>query len=168
MEGTGKVIVLNGASSSGKSTLARALQFELTDTYLHCQLDAFWNMTPPTIPASSANFPRMKLAMAKSVKALAETGHNVIVDIIYSGLKSHLEFSSTLDGIGVLVIKLDCKLDELERRELERGDRKLGLAKSQLDVVHEEIPYDLELDTSISSPAECVEEIVARINLLGL
>ncbi|MEP4058434.1 MAG: hypothetical protein ABJL70_02210, partial [Parasphingorhabdus sp.] len=89
MAKTGNVIVLNGTSSSGKSTLSRELQRKLNDTYLHCQLDAFWNMTPQDIPANSLNFPAMKLAMAKSVRALADTGHNVVVDIVHSGLKSH-------------------------------------------------------------------------------
>lgn len=162
----GKVIILNGTSSSGKSTLARKLQQKLEETYLHCQLDAFWNMTPQDIPASSTNFPHMKLAMAKSVRAMADTGHNVVVDIVYSGLKSHLEFSSALDGIAMLVVKVDCKLDELERRELARGNRRLGLAKSQIDNVHEAIPYNLEIDTSVLTPDQCIEKIVSNLNHL--
>ncbi len=164
MAKAGKVVVLNGTSSSGKSTLARELQQRLEETYLHCQLDAFWNMTPQTIPANSMNFPKMKLAMAKSVKALADTGHNVVVDIVHSGLKSHLEFSNVLKSIVLLVVKVDCALDELERRELERGDRRLGLAKSQLDDVHGAIPYDLEIDTSILPLSECVEKIAAKLS----
>jgi chloramphenicol 3-O phosphotransferase len=159
-----KVIILEGTSSSGKTTLARELQAKLDGIYLHCQLDAFWNMTPPSVSASSLNFPRMKLAMAKSVRALADTGHNVIVDIVYGGLKSHLEFSNVLTGINTWTVKLSCSLGELERRELARGDRRPGLARSQFELVREPIPYDLELDTSILSPSECAARIARLLD----
>ena len=56
---------------------------------LRCALDMFLDMTPRDIAAGSVNFPNIKLAMAKSVKALAETGHNVVVDIIFNGEKNY-------------------------------------------------------------------------------
>jgi len=134
----------------------------LGDVYLHCQIDAFWNMTPPFTPASSANFPKMRLAMAKSVRALVETGHNVIVDITCNGLDAHLEFLQALDGIDVLSVKVFCPLSELERREVARGDRRAGLAKSQVALLEEPMPFDMEIDTSVSLPSECVEKIALR------
>jgi len=42
----GKIIFLNGASSSGKSTIARILQERLGEPFLHMQLDAFIDMLP--------------------------------------------------------------------------------------------------------------------------
>lgn len=101
--------------------------------------------------------------MAKSVRAMAETGHSVIVDMTCNGLESHLAFLNELDGIGVLAIKVFCPLAELERRETARGDRRLGLAKSQLALENEPIPFDLEIDTSVASPSECVEEIALAL-----
>ena len=89
----GNVIILNGTSSSGKTTLARELQSQCSEVYLLCSLDAFWDMTPYCIPAGSKNFPNMKLALAKSVRALAETGHNVIVDIVFCGQKTYFELT---------------------------------------------------------------------------
>jgi chloramphenicol 3-O-phosphotransferase len=38
----GKIILLNGTSSSGKSTLAEALQSVLDEPYLHIDGDFFW------------------------------------------------------------------------------------------------------------------------------
>ncbi|MEO9599013.1 AAA family ATPase [Parasphingorhabdus sp.] len=163
----GKVIVLNGTSSSGKSTLARSLQRALDDIYLHCSLDMFWHMTPESVPANSINFPKLKLALGHSVSALATTGHNVIVDIVHSGLQSHQELSAALDGIETLTVKVDCSLKELEIRELERGDRRLGLAKSQYDAVHQGIAYDLEIDTSQLTPAECVSTIIQKLETVN-
>jgi len=159
----GKIIVLNGTSSSGKSSLAKALQSQLNEPYLLCSLDAFWNMTPANIPAGSINFPNMKLAIAKSVKALAETGHNVIIDIIFCGEKTYRELSNELDELALTFVKVDCSLEELQKRERERGDRKLGLAESQVSTIHQNVAYDVIIDTSIATTCECAQEIIDKL-----
>lgn len=164
MNNVGKVIVLNGASSSGKTTLAKMLQEKFTDVYLHCTSDMFWDMTPAAIPAGSVNFPNMKRAMARSVRALADTGHNVIVDTVHAGEKSHLEISEVLQGIHWINVKVHCDLPELNRRELARGNRKIGLAESQIHTAHEGVVYDLEVDTTKHGPEECAQPIISCIS----
>lgn len=159
----GKIIILNGTSSSGKTTLARELQSQYSAAYLLCSLDAFWDMTPYKIPAGSNNFPKMKLAMAKSVRALAETGHNVIVDIVFYGQKTYQEFSNILADFSVSFIKVDCPLYELEERELARGDRPHGLAQSQIKSTHDGVAYDLIIDTAANSPRQCAEIIIKHL-----
>ena len=42
----GTIIVLNGASSSGKTSIAKALPEALNEPYLHIGLDAFFDMVP--------------------------------------------------------------------------------------------------------------------------
>ncbi len=159
--------MLNGASSSGKSTLAKELQLYTKEIYLHCTLDMFWNMTPPSVSANSINFPRLKCAMAQSVIALASTGHNVIVDIVLGGSEPDAEFIRTLSKIDHTMIRVDCALAELERREIERGNRKIGLAKSQFDIVHRDILYDMEIDTTVNSPQACAQMIVDFLSGMG-
>ena len=159
----GKIIILNGTSSSGKTTLARELQSQYSAAYLLCSLDAFWDMTPYKIPAGSNNFPKIKLAMAKSVRALAETGHNVIVDIVFCGQKTYQEFSNILADFSVSFIKVDCPLYELEERELARGDRPHGLAQSQIKSTHDGVAYDLIIDTAANSPRQCAEIIIKHL-----
>jgi chloramphenicol 3-O phosphotransferase len=156
----GNVIVLNGTSSSGKTTLARELQSKCSEVYLLCSLDAFWDMTPYGIPAGSKNFPNMKLALAKAVKALAETGHNVIVDIVFCGQKTYIELTKELDGLSFKIVKLACPLDELEKREIARGDREIGLAKLQYESIHDGVIYDLNLNTLVNSPGQCAQKIM--------
>ncbi|TQV81501.1 chloramphenicol phosphotransferase CPT family protein [Aliikangiella coralliicola] len=165
MNKTGKIIVLNGTSSSGKTTVAREIQSNSSEIYLLCSLDAFWDMTPHGIPAGSVNFPNMKLALARSVKALAETGHNVIVDIIFCGLKTYNEFKQELKGFNVSLIKIYCPLEELIKRELARGDRKPGLAESQLDSVHSGVIYDLSINTSAGNSSECAQNIINSLRV---
>ena len=154
------IIVLNGTSSSGKTTLARELQLKYSEVYILCSLDAFWNMTPYGIPASSKNFPNMKLALAKSVRALAETGHNVIVDIVFCGQKTYAELTSELEGLSFKIVKVECPLKELNKRELSRSDRTFGLAESQIESVHEGVIYDLIINTQKNSASECAQKII--------
>ena len=159
----GTVIVLNGTSSSGKTTLAKAIQSMDSEVFLHCSLDAFWDMTPATIPASSKTFPNMKLALLKTVKALIETGHNVVVDIIFSGQKTYLELGHELNGVDLLMVKVDCPLEVLKKREMARGDRKTGLAESQYESIHEGVSYDLIVNTFSQSTKECARLILGRV-----
>ncbi|WP_430132674.1 phosphotransferase-like protein [Paenibacillus lautus] len=56
-----------------------------------------------------------------------------------------------------------CPTTELERREKERGDRRIGLSRSQLDFVHKEEIYDIEVDTFTNGLENCVERIVEKV-----
>jgi len=156
----GNIVVLNGTSSSGKTTLAREFQSQCAEVYLLCSLDAFWDMTPYGIPSGSKNFPNMKLALAKSVRSLAETGHNVIVDIVFCGHKTYIELTEELVDLNLKIVKVECPLDELEKREISRGDRELGLAKRQYNNVHNGVSYDLVLNTLTYSPEQCAKKII--------
>ena len=44
--GAGTIIYLNGTSSSGKTSIARALQERLAEPYLHCPVELFEQMIP--------------------------------------------------------------------------------------------------------------------------
>ncbi len=156
----GVVFVLNGTSSSGKTTLAKELQQQFEEVYLHCSSDMFWNMTPRHIPASSINFPNLKLAMAQSIKSLALTGHNVVVDTIFLGRQSQDDITRSLGNIERITVKIECSLAELNRREQVRGDRKPGLAASQITTAHTDIIYDLTINTDENSPHECVQKLI--------
>lgn len=160
---TGKVLILNGTSSSGKSTLAKLIQSLSDKAYLRLSLDAFWDMTPAHIPAGSKNFPNMKLAIAKSVKGLCDTGHYVIVDTIFCGDKTQRELLEEMAPKELCFIKVTCSLEELKRREIARGDRKVGLATSQISSVHAGVNYDFEIDTSLENVQERVEELLGSL-----
>jgi chloramphenicol 3-O phosphotransferase len=121
-------------------------------------------MTPYDIPAGSKNFPNMKLALARSVRALAETGHNVIVDIVFCGQKTYAELATEFEGLNSKIVKVECPLDELTKREVSRGDRTIGLAKSQYDNVHDGANYDLNVNTFINSPEQCAQKVIDSLS----
>ncbi|MDQ0771760.1 hypothetical protein QF026_000226 [Streptomyces aurantiacus] len=54
----------------------------------------------------------------------------------------------------VVLVGVHCPLQELERREQERGDRPPGLAARRITQVHAHSLYDIECDTSTAGPAD--------------
>ncbi len=52
-----------------------------------------------------------------------------------------------------------CPLEELERRELARGDRQIGFARMQYERVHRYGEYDYEIDTHDHTPEECAAQL---------
>ena len=150
---TGTIIFLNGTSSSGKTSLARALQAALPESFLHVAGDHFAAMLPRR-PVDAPTLLALTSVMHRSIAALAESGANVVVDTVVSNKTWLRECVDLLAGHTVLFVGVRCPLPELERRERERGDRRPGQAADQLAFVHAHGLYDFELDTSTVSPEE--------------
>jgi len=63
-------------------------------------------------------------------------------------------------GYPVVLVGVYCSILELEKREQSRGDRHSGIAKSQLQFVHQQKEnYTVEVDTSVVSLSSCVHQI---------
>lgn len=163
--GVGQIIYLNGASSSGKTTIARTLQDLLEEPYMLVAVDEFFEM----LPARFAEEPPREVminvmsGMHGTVAALSRAGNNVVVDDVLAGKPFLREIVDALDGLPVLFVGVRCPLEVLEKREKERGDRIEGLAAFQFGRVHHYGIYDVEVDTSVSSPQECAEQIAAAL-----
>ena len=158
----GKVILISGTSSSGKSTLAKGLQKSLVEPFLHLQLDSYIEMLPRTDDWEM--FQRMVRGLNRSIAVMSEEGNNLIVDHVLidnAWLNQCLEL---LRERYVLFVGLHCTLDELERRERERDARRQGFARQQTENIHKGKIYDLELDTSVLSPEECVARALELYN----
>ena len=158
----GKIILISGTSSSGKSTLAEGLQKSLTDPFLHVQLDSYIEMLPRTDDWEM--FQRMVRGLNRSVAVMAEEGNNLIVDHVLIDNAWLEQLLELLCERYVLFVGLDCPLEELERRETERDARRQGFARQQFDGIHAGKIYDLKLDTSVLSAEECVERVLEFYN----
>lgn len=168
----GKVIVLNGPSSAGKTTFCRALQQTLDEYWWHVQMDTFTTMQPTWVMPEPApgervhptwehdlRLQRFLTGWYQSVRALALAGNNVIAEGGFLKREWLWEQAQALDGIESLYVGVFCPLEEIERRELARGDRKPGYARSQYDLVHQHGPYDVNVDTSVLDPAAVAQVI---------
>jgi len=168
----GTVIFLNGTSSSGKTSIAKALQQILDEPYLHCSVDGFFNMlaaryisqdeqdeiVEEDFETLKALIPKIVSGMHHCIPALASVGINLIVDHVLQSPAWLSECVDLLVDFPVLFVGVRCPLEELERRERERK-REQGLAKRQFDVVHAHEVYDVEVDTSAHSSMECALQI---------
>ncbi len=98
-----------------------------------------------------------------TIKLFLEMGLNVIVDTVIDNDKWFNDYLDVLSDYLTIFIGVRCSKEELARREQIRGDRKIGLANSQFDIVYGFNEYDLEVNTEELNPSECAEKILSFI-----
>ena len=169
--GPGRIIFLHGASSSGKSTLAKALQRVLGEPFLHVSSDHL--VAAGLLPErreKGGQFdwwhqmrPRFFDGFHRCLPALAEAGNDLIVDHIIEFASWRRDLARLLEGLDVYLVGVHCDLDEIDRRERERGDRRIGEGRAHVavDGIHTFGPYDLEVDTTAVVSAALADAIVA-------
>lgn len=152
---SGKIIFINGASSSGKSTLSGALQAELEEPFWHFSIDHLRaaNVLPrQRIKSGDFSWPDMRPAFFdgfhRCLPALAGAGNNLIVEHIVESEAWMQRLVQLLGPFDVFCVGVHCPLAELERREKERGDRRPGEARQDYGVVHTFCTYDIEVDST--------------------
>jgi chloramphenicol 3-O phosphotransferase len=163
------VILLNGASSSGKTTLARALQHTLEAPFLHFSSDQLVaagvlpevDRTATTGPwAWQTIRPRFFDGFHRATAALAAAGNSLIVEHVIELRSWYDDLLELLADYDVFYVGVECPLPELERRERARGDRFIGEGRSHLeDGVHTWGPYDIRIDTSVSTAEDSARRI---------
>lgn len=152
---TGKIILLNGASSAGKSTLARGLQAVLPEAFWHYSIDHILaaNILPHE-RIKQGDFAWRDLRPAffdgfhNSIPALAEAGNNLIVEHIVETRPWMDRLLHLLGPLDVFFVGIHCPLPELERREKARGDRPIGDARRDFETTHTFGFYDFEVNST--------------------
>jgi chloramphenicol 3-O phosphotransferase len=183
------IIILNGTSSAGKTTLARALQEQLADAYLYLGIDTFIEMLPerfegfgtqanqgiqfikdttsegePIVRVSTGLVgKRLMSGMYDAIVALAVHGNNLIIDEVIFTSEAFSMYKKLLEPYNVYFIGVHAPLDVVVKREIDRGDRQVGLARWLYDKVHKDKIYDFEVDTSQATPEECAQQIIEYI-----
>lgn len=158
----GKIILISGTSSSGKSTLAKCLQKSLPDPFLHVQLDSYIEMLPGTDDWEM--FQRMVRGLNRSIAVMAEEHNNLIVDHVLIDQAWLEQLVELLRERYVLFVGLYCPLEELERREKQRDARRQGFVRQQFENIHKNKIYDIELDTFVLSAEECAQRVLEFYN----
>ncbi|MVN85464.1 AAA family ATPase [Deinococcus sp. HMF7620] len=153
---TPALILVNGASSAGKSTLCRALRDALPGAFLHFSLDFFMfdaQVLPRTPEGRLRDWatlrPRVFEGFHRCLPALLTAGNDLVVDYIIETPEMWAEFCTQLAEFDVFLVGVQCSVEELERREIARGDRGLGDARRDAETVHTFTAYDLTLDCTI-------------------
>ena len=139
---------------------------ELEKVYYHISVDNFINMIDERKLESNfiACITEAISAMHYTVKLFSDRGLNVIVDHVLEDspllVFASRECVEVLHDSPVLFVRVDCDLEELERREKERGDRQPGLAREQLEYMHKHQTYDLQINTARQTTNQCVQAVI--------
>jgi len=150
---TGRIIIINGPSSSGKTTLALALQKQFDIPFIRFSFDLFLDQQAlPMQQIKNGTFswesmrPSVISGIHQCLPALATAGNNIIFDHIIETKMWLRHLISLVTELDVFFVGLHCSLPELERREIRRGNRNKGEARSDFASVHSITSYDLELN----------------------
>lgn len=185
---SGRVVIVNGPSSVGKSTIARGLQAALDHGWLKVGIDDFLGFVPESLvnlgPSADAGFRwfpakttgeeatrivvgdyghRVVRGVHRAMAALARSGLDVIVDDVLLEAGWLDDYLEAMAGIDVVFVGVTAPLAVIEEREIARGDRFPRQARGHYDHVHHDNIYDVLVDTSILTPEATVERIVERI-----
>jgi chloramphenicol 3-O phosphotransferase len=173
---TGEIIILNGTSSSGKSSIVKVLQEILDEPFLDAGIDKFIWMLPrrylnqplwdEVLGLATEAGPvghRLMSGMHNTIAALSRAGNNVVADHVLVERPWLEECARLFSQLPALFVGVRCPLDVLVQREAARKDRTLGQARAQFPLVHAHGVYDLEVDTSLDSAETCALQIKRRL-----
>ena len=105
------------------------------------------------------------IGMRRAIAAFASAGNNVIIDDLLFKPDYLFDYAEALQGIPTWLVGVRCALDVVNEREARRTGRFPGTATSHFHEVHAHgVGYDLEIDTSASTPKECALLIIERLS----
>lgn len=189
MDLPGTVIFLNGTSSAGKTTLARAIQDESDTPYVYWGIDTLFSLVPPAWgggrdgPLSRDGFwydrtghdaeghptvvvrygdvgRRMLESACAAAATFARKGDNLVIDEMLLTPDLLPVWLAALSGLDVLLVRVTCPLAVAEQRELGRRNPN-GLARGHFHSVHDHgVAYDLTVDTISGTPAELANAVL--------
>jgi chloramphenicol 3-O phosphotransferase len=172
-----QVIVLNGTSSAGKTSIARCLQTMLTTPWLLLGIDDLTRAIPDkgmedgTLLHISGSgkvelgpgWRSIEASWYIGMASIVASGTNVIIDEVFlGGGESQERLRTALRGLQVLWVGVTCDGEVARAREALRPDRVAGQADSQAPVVHQGVVYDLMVDTSHATSEWCAARILER------
>ncbi|NDL60923.1 chloramphenicol phosphotransferase CPT family protein [Phytoactinopolyspora mesophila] len=178
----GRIVILNGAPRSGKSSIAAAIQAGFEAAWMNIGVDHVMGMTPAHLqpgiglrpggerPDLEPHVVTMYRAMYDSIAAHSRLGLNVVVDVghhdAYSRPLNILpECARRLAGLPALFVGVRCPVEVVrERRRATWGTSgDAAVVLSWQREVHRPGIYDLEVDTSELIPGECADAVRQRL-----
>lgn len=180
-----QAILLNGTSSAGKTSLARALQCLLQPDHLYAGVDAFLLSLPPprhntedggryapvrlpdgrdatTIEVGPVGLELLR-AWHRAMASIVRGGVPVILDEVLLSSAIRQSYAEAFRDLPLMMVKVHCDPAVAEERERSRGDRVLGLATGLGSVVHDGVAYDAEIDTSTDGAEACAASLADRV-----
>lgn len=156
----GKLIFVHGASSSGKSTLARGIQAKISEPFWHISIDHLRDSgVLPTGRFKTGEFDwrasRQKFfdGFHNSLAAYAAAGNNLVLEHILDGEGWFDSLAELFEPFDVFFVGVHCPLALLIEREEARRDRPKGSAEQDFHTIHAGKTYDVEVHTDREAAA---------------
>src|SRR5438309_2332389 len=186
----GTVIILNGPSAVGKSSIMRSLQSKKVEPWLGIGIDNFFVGVLPAkfyledkpehhavmhgIATEDEHGKLFTLyigvegqkiikGMHQAIAAYARAGNNVIVDYIMYDSAWHDDLMKALSGVSVVAVGVTAALSVIEEREKSRATSPQGHARSVYESVHKGWDYDLMINTDEMTPDQIADRIIEYI-----
>ena len=160
-----QVILLNGPSSSGKSTLAKALQERIkekeSEGYEVVSIDDFMQTDPMETIYEEDVF-AVSGDLCQRVLEVLETGSGVIIDHVITSERIFRQMKEMLHAYPMRLVHITCPPEVLRERERARGDRCAGSAEASAEYLFPKEGYDLTVDTGRTPAAENASLIYKR------
>jgi chloramphenicol 3-O phosphotransferase len=175
------IIFFNGASSSGKTSLARALQATWNGPLLYWSLDQVISQLPFSYGIGGENsakgfeeieseiFSRehgyvLNELSALYVETLAKSGYDIVIDYVLLDENMLQPFIDHLSDLEVCFVGITCDEDILAKRNFARHDRVPGLSVTQQSKIHFcRSFYNLELNSSRMTSEELADQVFDHI-----
>lgn len=133
----------------------------------------FWGMLDEgTLPegdfrTDSDAMRRITRGWHRAVAALAHEGNDVIVDELWVHPWWLEDWREVLRDVRWWSVLLRARSAALTRREVQRGDRPIGLAAADLALAPTEGSFDLVIDTDARTVADCAAAVTNLISARG-
>lgn len=165
----GRIIFLNGVTSSGKTSIVEALQ-ERDDVFFYVVAnDLFQEMVGDKFLREDywKYLSEVIIMMYHTAKLYSDMGKNVLIDGILverDEIKPHYQqLMEILKENPLDIVEVYCPLDICRERNIARGDRYETQSEEQHELMAQNIEYSMRVDTSVHGPEECAEMIVKEL-----
>lgn len=165
----GRIIFLNGVTSSGKTSIVEALQ-ERDDIFFYVVAnDLFQEIVGDKYLRENywKYLSEAIIMMYHTAKLYSDMGKNVLIDGILverEEIKPHyIQLTEILKNNPLDIVEIWCPPEICRQRNIERGDRYETQSEEQYEIMAENINYSLKVDTSQNDPAECADIIMRTL-----
>jgi chloramphenicol 3-O phosphotransferase len=195
MTSPGRLVILNGTSSAGKTTLATAFRDEraaVGDYWMLFGIDDVLSKLPvewldlgladgPGVQSADGlrfepTADGLRLRVGSVAKAIIEAYHRWVADAVRAGVNVIVDdvvvdratldhWRDAIEGLHPIWVAVRCAPEIVTARELTRGDRPVGMASTQHSVVHHDIAYAMEIDTGVLDPAAALDVLRRGVNV---
>jgi len=165
----GRIIFLNGVTSSGKTSIVDALQEYEEPFFYVVANDLFEQMVGERFLRQDywKHLGEVIIMMYHTAKLYSDMGKNVLIDGILverDEVRPHYrQLMDILKDNPLDVVEVYCPLEICRERNIARGDRYETQSEEQAALMAKGIRYTMRVDTSQNTPEECAAQIVEQL-----